>query len=69
MKELSKNEIAQVSGSIHLHFNPFQLVGGIVIGFAAGGPFGVGVAIATAIVAQGSGNLYEMAVDEWGNPR
>lgn len=67
MRELTIDEIQQISsGKFKLHFNIFMLIGGIAAGAVTGGPFGVGIAIGTALIAQASGNLTEMTIDEYG---
>lgn len=71
MKSLKQQDLHQVSAGFHIkfHFNPFQFLGAVVVGAIAGGPFGIAVAVSTALVAQGSGQLYDMGVDQWGNKR
>lgn len=69
MRQLTTTEVNQIDGAFKLHFNPFQIIGAIAVGAVTGGPFGIGVAVSIAIIAQGSGNLADMAIDEWGNPR
>jgi hypothetical protein len=70
MKELTISERMEVSGGkfrFKWHINPFQVVFTAVGGFLLGGPVGAGIAVGAAIAAQGSGNLHQMYVDEFGN--
>jgi hypothetical protein len=68
MKELSTNEINEISGAkFKWHINPIHVVCSAIGGFIAGGPFGAGIMIGAALMAQGSGQLVEMYRDEFGN--
>ena len=71
MKILTQDEAFCVSGGWHikLHFNPFLFIGSAVGGFVMGGPVGLGIVVGSMLVAQGTGNIHEMVVDEFGNRR
>lgn len=67
MKLLTEIETREIGAGFKLHFNIFMLIGGIAAGAITGGPFGVGIAIGTALIAQSSGNLTDMYIDEFGH--
>lgn len=68
MKELSSDQVMEVfGGKFKWHINPFHVVFTAFAGFLAAGPIGAGLAIGAAIAAQGTGNLHQMYVDEFGN--
>lgn len=64
MKTLSIQEIETVAGGIHLHVNVFQAIFTVIGASILGGPVGAGIAVAGIIGAQGSGNLYDLAMTE-----
>jgi len=70
MQELTQEEALQVGASrfkIKLHFNIFTCVFSSIGAFLIGGPVGAGMVIGAHIAAQGSGNLYDMSVEHFGN--
>lgn len=71
MKELTQEEVFAIAGGWHirLHFNPFLFIGSAVGGFVMGGPVGLGIVVGSMLVAQGTGNIHEMAVNEFSNGR
>lgn len=66
MRELSILESQHVIGALHikLHFNVFQAIFSVIGAGILGGPIGAGVAVAAAIGAQGTGDLYDMITNE-----
>jgi hypothetical protein len=70
MIELTQDEVCEITGGkfrIKLHFNPFVFLGSVAAGFIAGGPFGVGLAVGSMLITQGSGNLYDLHKEQFGN--
>lgn len=67
MKELSRDEILLVSGGFKFHFNVILTVFTAIGATLIGGPVAGGVIIAGAIATQGTGNLVDMYIDEFGN--
>lgn len=68
MHELTSNEVLEISaGKFKWHVNPFHVVFTTFAGFLAGGPVGAGLALGAAIAAQGTGELHQIYVDEFGN--
>jgi hypothetical protein len=58
MRELSRIEVHNISGSFHLNIG--QALAAICIGWFAGGPIGLGFALSGVVMAQGVNNLDEM---------
>lgn len=62
MKELSIQEIDFVAGGkFKLHFNPIQIISGLIVGFTFGGPIGALTAVGVGIISQGVGGLNEQS--------
>ncbi len=61
MKDLTAIDIREISaGKFKLKINIGTLIGAITTGFVTGGPAGVGIAVAAAVIAQGVGSLQEL---------
>ncbi len=65
MKELTQNQIMEVSGGFKLNIG--QAVGALICGAIAGGPVGFGYALGTIIIAQAVNSLDEMRQNEFGH--
>lgn len=61
LKELTFDEVNEVSGGFHIHFNIGAAVGAIVLGIVTGGPVGLGYAISALIISEGVNNLNELS--------
>ncbi len=59
MRHLTREELELSEGGFHL--NVGAAVGAMVGGFLAGGPVGLGFAIGSILIAQGTNNLVELA--------
>jgi hypothetical protein len=66
MKELTKDDVLNVSGGFKFHFNVILTVFTAVGVTLLGGPVAGGMVIAGAIATQGTGNLVDMYIDEFG---
>lgn len=63
MRELTLGEIDEISGGkwrFKLRINIGMLLGGMCAGFITMGPAGVGIALCTAVIAQGTNELDHM---------
>ena len=59
MRHLTREELELLTGGIHINIG--AAFGAIVGGFIVGGPIGMGMAIGTVLIAQGTNNLVELA--------
>ncbi len=67
MRALSLAEMEEISGGrFKFHFNIFQAVSTLALGFVTAGPAGVGMAICALVATQGLGQTHDMAVTELG---
>lgn len=66
MRQLSNMELLQVNGAFKLHFNLIQAVFAVA-GVTLLNPIMGGIMIGGLIATQGTGNLVDMWVDEFGN--
>jgi hypothetical protein len=67
VKELTLDETNDVSaGKFRLHFNVFQAIGAMALGFVTAGPVGIGYALCTVVIAQGVGGVHDVAADHYG---
>lgn len=65
MKELNDNEVKEISGGkFKLRINIGAVIGGAVMGFATGGPVGLGLAVGAAVIAQSVNSLDDMYRNE-----
>lgn len=69
MKDLTPDEVMEVSGGFKFHFNVIQVVFTTIAATVIGGPVAGAAIIAAAIATQGTGNLVDMYRDEFGNPK
>jgi len=66
MRELTIEEIQDVSGCFKFHFNVILTVFTAIGAGIIGGPVAAGIVVSAAVATQGTKNLVDMYIDEFG---